>query len=402
MMHLNQTPSEVTAGSRRTFSQVAGRSVKIVVQLVIGFWLGAVSAAFLPDMHPRPMAAPVTLPRFLAEATLLIIIATFVTITFHEVGHLGAGILARFRFVLMIVGPLLITRQEDGLCLGYSGKAFFLGGAVSAPTDDVHLRRRLALMVVGGPLATALLLALAYLLMCALRDIPIPARLAGGLAVLVLSSGFMLGVSIWPARVQGLTTDGAKLLTLLKGGPEAERMTAVFAMTGVSAAGQRPRDRNPVWLQRAVACTDDSYEEAAAYYYVYFQALDVGEPERAAAYLDRTLSLWRNTSPLMRVHHFLEAAYFEGRYGRNGATARAWLELAGKGGFLVEEQTRLRAEAAVLLAEGEPEAARDRASQGLAAMERSYDKGTALAEADWLNEIVSLSDTEAAPPVSTV
>ena len=85
------------------------------------------------------------------------------------------------------------------------------------------------------------------------------------------------------------------------------------------------------------------------------------------------------------------------------ATARAWLDLAGKG-LLVEEHTRLRAKAAVLLAEGEPEAARDHASQGLGAVERTYDAGSALAEADWLNEIIRLSDAEAgeALPISKV
>jgi hypothetical protein len=213
--------------------------------------------------------------------------------------------------------------------------------------------------------------------------------------VLALMAAGTFLLSAWPRRWLGLNSDGALLLALLKAGPPAGRLTAVFAMSGASASGERPRERNPVWLGRAIACADGSYEEASAYFFVYFQTLDAGEPERAAAYLDRVLCLWQTLPPLVRSHYFLEAAYFEGRYGRDADAARAWLDLA-QGGLLVERHTRLRAEAAVLLAEGHREAARARAEEGLAAIGRTYDQGSAKAEADWLRELMAI--TQNPPP----
>ena len=112
-----------------------------------------------------------------------------------------------------------------------------------------------------------------------------------------------------------------------------------------STAGQRPRDWNPAWMERAISHPDGSYEEGSAYLFAHIQALDEGEPDRAAICLDVSLSLWPKLSPLLRSHYFLEAAFFEARYGGDAAKARAWLDLAGKG-LLVEEHTRLRAEAA--------------------------------------------------------
>jgi hypothetical protein len=72
---------------------------------------------------------------------------------------------------------------------------------------------------------------------------------------------------------------------------------------------------------------------------------------------------------------------------------------------LVEPYTRLRAVAAVLLSEGDHEAARQRASEGLAAIERSGDSHRAQVEADWLREILAWPATglvKKGPPAGAV
>jgi hypothetical protein len=395
-MVLYQTPSEVAAANRRTFAQTMGMLIKFIAGCGLGIFLMAIIIASFPDLQFERGAAAPGGPGLPAEAAVVIITVYFLTVTIHELGHLGGGALAGFRFVLLVVGPLLVARHERGLRLGYSGRPLFLGGFLSsAPTDDHRLGARVALMVAGGPLASFLQLLLIFLLASALQDRPIPVRVGSILMLLALYSLVMLLFSAWPGRVRGLMTDGARLLTGLRGGPQAERQVAICALSGASAAGERPRDRNPAWLQRAITHSDGSAEEASANFYVYFQALDMGEPERAAAYLDHTLSLWQKLSPLLRSTYYLEAAYFEARYGGDPATARAWLDLC-KGGMLVDRHTRWRAEAAVLLAEGQAEAARDRAEQGLAAIGRTFDQGLAKAEADWLHEIIRLSQAPSA------
>ena len=81
----------------------------------------------------------------------------------------------------------------------------------------------------------------------------------------------------------------------------------------------------------------------------------------------------------------VEAAFFEGRYRRSATRARQWLEQVKPG--QVEEQTRLRGEAAVLLAEGLCVEAAEKVQAALTVLPQSADPGGALAEADWLNDL---------------
>jgi len=283
--------------------------------------------------------------------------------------------------------------------LDLNDKRFWLGGFImSTPSDDYHLKRRVALGVVGGPCANLMELILVGLLMLAWQRNLIDVWLGALLNLLVLFSTISVLLTAWPRRMGGITTDGAKLLTLLKGGPRAERLTTIFALTGASVSGKRPRDLNPAWLQRTLSPSDESAEEASANFFSYFHALDAADLQAAAAYLDRALLVCQKFPQPQRAPFFLEAAYFEARHGGNAAAARAWLDQA-KGGLIVESHTRLRAKAAVLLAEGHPKAARDHAKQGLATIGRTFDLGGAKTERDFLEEIVTLSRSK--PALST-
>jgi hypothetical protein len=82
-----------------------------------------------------------------------------------------------------------------------------------------------------------------------------------------------------------------------------------------------------------------------------------------------------------------EIAYFQARFRGDAATARARLDQA-QGGFL-ERHDRLRAEAAVLLAEHRVAEARQRAFEALAALPEASvtDAGSAIMHAEWLRDI---------------
>ena len=81
----------------------------------------------------------------------------------------------------------------------------------------------------------------------------------------------------------------------------------------------------------------------------------------------------------------LESAYFLAFHLHDAAEARVALDLA-KGG-IVAEQARLRAEAAVQLAEGRYEEAAAKAQAGVESGTHSIDAGGAIAEAEWLAAI---------------
>jgi hypothetical protein len=152
-------------------------------------------------------------------------------------------------------------------------------------------------------------------------------------------------------------------------------------------------------LEAATSRPDGSAEDAAAAALAYSWALDRGDVDGAGAFLDRALAAQDQLPAASRPALFLEAAYFTARHREDAAGARAFLAQA-KGSALIEPYTRRRSEAAVLLAEGDQEGARQRATEGLAALERSPDAPGTLVEADWLRDIRSLSGAAPHRPAS--
>src|SRR5262249_55294630 len=102
--------------------------------------------------------------------------------------------------------------------------------------------------------------------------------------------------------------------------------------------------------------------------------------------LDLAVSQRQGCPAEFRPALLLEAAFFDARYRHDVPAARAWLEQA-QGGH-AERPTRLRAEAAILWAEGRYAEAAVLAEAGLAAIPRSAPHGSAITESEWLNAIL--------------
>ena len=119
----------------------------------------------------------------------------------------------------------------------------------------------------------------------------------------------------------------------------------------------------------------------------YLFRLDRGELGQAGELLDLAMTQIDGLPEQMRPTMFAEAAYYTAAHRRDGATARLLLAQA-EGGF-IETGTRLRAEAAVLLAEGKFAEAVEKAQAGLEALSHSVDKGGAIAEREWLEAILN-------------
>jgi hypothetical protein len=122
----------------------------------------------------------------------------------------------------------------------------------------------------------------------------------------------------------------------------------------------------------------------------YYHALDRGEVEAVGAHLDRALSALEKHPRVFRPAIFLAAAYFTARYRGDASKARGYLK-ESRGAVLVEPYARLRTEAAVLLAEQNWAAARARAVEALAAIQRAPSGAAAAAEADWLRGVTALA-----------
>jgi len=185
-----------------------------------------------------------------------------------------------------------------------------------------------------------------------------------------------------------MVTDGSQLIDWIWGGRDAERTTLLVGIAASSRAGVRARDWDAALIERALAYDGDGRrEDVLTHLFAYYQAVDRGEVERAGELLDYALKRVDQYPAEHRAALTLEGAYYEGFFRRDAAKARNWFERPGA--RKIKEQTRLRAEAAVLLAEGDFPAAVAKAEAGLAVVMNSEDAGGAISETDWLDAIVT-------------
>lgn len=319
----------------------------------------------------------------------------------HELGHLRGGRLAGFRFMLFIAGPLKVVRESDGVRVRLNKAVPLYGGMASAlPVDDRDLPRRIAVMIAGGPLASLALGAVSATLAVWLNGV---FRAAEPGSILTLFA-FMLGllsmaiflVTIIPGRTSGFDTDGAQWLDVLRGGHRAELRGLMAALSAASADGARPRAWNATQLERLLNLRDGKPDDVMVNLFGYYHFLDAGKPGRAGELLDLCVEQTIGLRGAVRPMLFAEAAYFMAFHRQDAATARRFLQSASGG--LMEPHTRLRAEAAVLLAEDQPVQSIERARAGLAQADRGWDRGGAMAEKDWLAEVVGRAESRAAAP----
>lgn len=301
---------------------------------------------------------------------LTAVVAGYLAILAHEVGHVIGGRLAGFRFALLVAGPLRVERDSatGRIRAGLNRELSLAGGiAGSLPTDTHALPRRLGLMVAGGPGASFLLTGIAATLLSgpARHAPPLLTTLLG--IMLIISCGLGV-VTLIPMRFSGFASDGARLLRLVRGGPDAKREAAVLAIVALSTAGTAPRDWPAETVRDATDMRDGSSDECMANLLAYSRAMDLGDTAGARAALHRALELAGEYPTAFVPALMAEAAFFEGFVSRDAATARAYLAEVPEKTIAVTPFDRLRAEIAVALAEGDRAAAGERIERARAVL----------------------------------
>ena len=174
--------------------------------------------------------------------TLLLLL----TATVHELGHLLAGYLVRFRFQVLVVGPLRISGENGRLrWQRQRGGSLFNGLASSLPDEMDNLARRLLYFALGGPVASMLLtfaaLGIVLLLGSDLRRMLDYLWLWECSLFTAVVSYFFLLTSIRPGTYHnGVVADGGRILMVATGSPQAERWQALVKLNAADMAGERP------------------------------------------------------------------------------------------------------------------------------------------------------------------
>jgi hypothetical protein len=316
---------------------------------------------------------------------VIALLAAFLAIVLHELGHLLGGRLAGFRFALLVVGPLRVSRSAEGLQWGWNTALGLAGGlAASLPTAGCNLRRGILLTVTGGPLTSLVVGLGALALFNQISPATVPATfLYVSLLALSLTSLLITLATLIPHTAGGFYSDGQRLLALLRRDPEAEQINLTLLVSAAAVAGVRPRAWDAEQMARIATLQNPTAVTAVAASLLYTHALDRGDLPEARRQLQRMLDYNHLLPPATQNEALYEAVFFEAWHRRDAAQAARFLPATQKDG-LGEPAMRLKAQTAVALLHGEDDRAWELLQEAQTALQRSISPGTAVLTAEQL------------------
>jgi hypothetical protein len=312
----------------------------------------------------------------------------------HEAAHFCVGRLAGLGATDVYFGPITARRRTDGWTVTWSLNPR-IGAVQFAAFDPRRNSRGFKASLMAGPLVN-LVGACALLLGANVaRSTPLIAVcfLAAGLVWLLCGVG-----SLIPAHFGGRPTDGAQLLSArqLRPPSASELVDAVGALRKATLDGVRPRDLDPRLIEQLPAGPCSSTIEAQAAFIAFFHACDVGRLDVATAKMAHMTNGHRYLSRDVQRHALLvEAGYFAAAHCGNPADAN--LLLSSKLHLTPTEQHRLSAAAAYAL--GDYAQATASGASALAELESRSD-GFAIAQADWLRQLIASANAHQSPTTS--
>lgn len=336
---------------RRRLDSPAARSLAWILALAM--------AALLAG----PQTAIGSLARLLLYGTVALIFLIWV----HEGGHLVAGSLVGFEFVALIVGPLHINLDDGRITCELHDESLFSGAVIGLPTGTDRIVDRCIATIAGGPIANLLV---SFLLLIALAFDAFGPALRSPLLGLCLFSFILAVANAIPVSNGPHRSDGGRIADLLGHGPRATRAAAQQTIASLARGGIRPRDWDENLIEQLLAPRDGTADEAFAHTFALYWAHDRGDAALAESFLERYADLRDQIPPALAPSVWAEAAFFYGSW-HNPAVARGCLDeaRAALAGAPPLPQARLRhtlaldllrAEAAVLHAEGQTDTAHER------------------------------------------
>lgn len=370
--------------------------VGILVMVGAGMLVGYSAARFFAQGQA---AAPLPWEQKLAVVPIFVV-AIFIGLALHELGHVIAGLMVGFKFRMYIVGPLMIEREEGRLRFKWNRNLNLFGGmALCLPQDAWQLARRFIWFASGGPLASLLWTALATGLFFLLNG-----ELIGfwGFATSIffglsaVFSGMIFVVTVIPMQAGGFYTDGARVLNLSRGGHQANLEVTLLTLSIQLMSGIRPRELSEPMFLSALALPVETPFKAYLHSILHYHYLYQDKTSLAADQLAHYESYLAKIPTGYQATVWLDKAYFAAMIEQDAAKAQGYFAQA-KIGAVITPAKVLRVEAAIALADQNYPLARQKAQQAIQALPKSMDKGTAVAEHEWLADI--LAQTQQAPIV---
>lgn len=279
----------------------------LLLGAAVGF-LGAKVGAAAASSMPAPV---------LITLAILFIPAFFFVIALHEGGHALAGVWMNFDFRMFVVGPFLWDKEQRGWKFKWNKNVNTSGGMVICiPTTGDNVSKRFSLYAAGGPVASLLTALLAYGIYLVCQQLSFGSH-AGQIftylwmMIAFLSAAIFVVTSI-PLHAGGFSSDGARIIRLLRGGDTARFEVLLLKMLSSSMAGNRPAQLNKEELQEAhtLAKKLNAPMGVYIYYFLYQAALDREEFDEAEVQLNEYMAEADAIPEGLRGTVWIEAAFF--------------------------------------------------------------------------------------------
>ncbi|WP_155975669.1 M50 family metallopeptidase [Daejeonella oryzae] len=349
--------------------------------------LGAVVGYFVGKIGFGPSAGT---PRFAfmpVGITLLVLLIPlfFVVIAVHEAGHALAGIRMKFDFRMYVVGPLLWKKEQNKWQFNWNKNVNTAGGLVIClPVGTENLRERFAVYAAGGPAASLLLAGIAYGLHHLLNGFafgpsPLLQIISYTFLLLSLFSLIIFLATMIPMHSGGFSSDGMRMLRLLKGGDAARFEVLIIKIVSGSTSGIRPRLMNKEDLIEAQLLAEKLNNPFGVYLHAYlFQsAFDGGNMDLAEQHLLDYIQKADAVPAGMRNSVWLEAALFYA-LGKNdlNEASKYWDQF--KPSTFISKAEVFAAEAAMSHLKNERETAFEKIKASIIELPNMMDKGMAI------------------------
>ncbi len=347
----------------------------------IGFLVGrlALSAA---------IAIPPTTVIVLA---LLFIPLFFIVVGIHEAGHALAGVWVRFDFRMYVIGPFMWQKEQYAWKFSWNKNVNTFGGMVICLPPDTHdLSKRFSIYAGGGPIASLVLTILAY----GLSRLILVFNDAGYTGLLTLQYSFVVMaffslliflVTSIPMHFGGFSSDGARVLTLLRGGERATFETLILKLIATSSSGQRPKLTNMEELHHAQTLADKLNAPFGVYLQSFFHqaAFDRGEIEEAEKYLLKYIQQAEAIPAGIRNVVWLDAAFFYA-YAKRDLTQAEYYWQQFKPTGMIPKALIYATEAAIAVLKNQPDLALTKIESSQREIPGMLDKGVGVALQDKL------------------
>lgn len=318
----NQDPGRLTTGDYFFISSA----------VILGFTELPVLRQFLDSISHRSTLI------FWSGILAVPLLALLASVAVHTTGHVIAGRFTGFDAVRIRIGHFTLRDRlepTDVLSVGFT---------VMRPRNAERLRQRLALLVLGGPLANLLM---PLLLEAGLR---LAQGRQGNYALVPAGIHFFSAISLLSAigsllpdiNSSGNFSDGTRLLMLLKNDFRASRMLAMIELQLRLKSGEDARQWGQDLVARAVAQQDESFDTVAAHWLAYLWASARQDLGLATKFLETALVTLSASPGHLRDRIFLEAAIFQAWYRHNFVKSKFWVsQIAGLNSLSSQERKRL-------------------------------------------------------------